>query len=283
MADISTGHFGAAMNIGQSRLCVGLWIVAGMACALPAGTLAQPSNDPNTFQDLTPVDPGRADVGPLQVSTRVLQPDLRAPTGFDRVYRLPKSSGALGEDQFFRSSGALTAVFSRSQYLPGAPGNGALIPPGTTFRIGAIPRSAPPRPPASPSDDARVRPAPGAVDFTASARPVTELVDAIDPEARQGPARSSTMFERRPTTIVYQPALGLLGSQPAPGAVTRPSVLPARGMMTDETFRRDRVKELLMAASGSSSPTQQATPTPPAEPAAPTAPPPAPEPPPEKK
>jgi len=80
------------------------------------------------------VDPGRADASALNDSLRLVPIDLRTPTGFDRVFRLPT---VVGGAVFARMDGGLTAVFPRSEYDPGGP----VIPAGTTWYIGALPTS----------------------------------------------------------------------------------------------------------------------------------------------
>ena len=80
------------------------------------------------------VDPGRADASALNDSLRLVPIDLRTPTGFDRVFRLPT---VVGGEMFARMDGGLTAVFPRSEYGFGQ----ALIPAGTTWYIGALPTS----------------------------------------------------------------------------------------------------------------------------------------------
>lgn len=79
-----------------------------------------------------PVDPGVADVGPLGISFRRMQRDFRKPTGFDRVYQTE-------DGRFARGSGALTAVFPRSQYARMEDGRTMiLVPADTRFVIGSV-------------------------------------------------------------------------------------------------------------------------------------------------
>lgn len=99
--------------------------------SLGAGWFAQtPAVDP-----LRPIDAGVADRGPLSRSQRVVPFDLRAPSGFDRVYAVETAEGFAYE----RRSGALRAVFDQSVYVAGAFGPTPVIPPGTVFKIGADP------------------------------------------------------------------------------------------------------------------------------------------------
>lgn len=91
---------------------------------------------PAAAQSHVPVEQGVADLGPLSQSLRVEQPDLRAPAGFDQVYRLHSPSG---ESFYARIGGGVVAVFPRSVYVPTRRGLLADIPPGTVFYIGGLP------------------------------------------------------------------------------------------------------------------------------------------------
>lgn len=82
------------------------------------------------------VDPGIGDVGPLSTSQRQLPMDLRTPTGFENVYRVRGR-----EDTLLRISGGLAATFPKSQYVPTAWGQVPVVPPGTVFHIGGVPKS----------------------------------------------------------------------------------------------------------------------------------------------
>lgn len=82
-------------------------------------------------RDLVRLDAGRQDTGPLAWSTRVFPTDLRAPMGFEHVYRDPSSESSL-----VRISGGLAATFPRSQYDVSRYGTVPVIPAGTVFRIG---------------------------------------------------------------------------------------------------------------------------------------------------
>lgn len=134
--------------------------------AATAPALAQPTSSAQggTPAGLTPVDQGRADVGPLGLSFRRLQVDFRRPTGFDRVFQFsgpvagavqtPASSNA---GSLARVSGALTAVFPRSTYITSSEGQTlAVVPAGTRFLIGDPGRTlaAGTSVPASPSPNA---------------------------------------------------------------------------------------------------------------------------------
>lgn len=100
-----------------------------------AATVAQDAVPEEIVLDTaSALDAGVADRGPLSRSLRVTPMDLRAPTGFERVYAVHPEGG---EPIFERRSGALRAQFSQSVYAPTRFGDVALIPPGTVFKIGA--------------------------------------------------------------------------------------------------------------------------------------------------
>ena len=103
-------------------------------------------------QDLEPVDEAIEDIGPLSVSLRELQADLREPAGFDRVYRMPGRS-----DLYMRIHGGLYAVFPQSTYVETRWGAMPVIPSNTVFYFGlpspellAQETSGPPAPPVDP-------------------------------------------------------------------------------------------------------------------------------------
>lgn len=79
--------------------------------------------------DLEIVEPGIEDVGPLGRSLREPAHDLRLPTGFLRIYRVPGT-----DDKLMRGNGALFAVFpdGASRYTA----RGATTPAGTVYHIG---------------------------------------------------------------------------------------------------------------------------------------------------
>lgn len=118
-------------------------ITAAGAAGQALGQTAAPATG-GTPAGLTPVDQGRADVGPLGLSLRRLQLDFRRPTGFDRVFQFTGPAAGTGGAQssnaaggLARVSGALTAVFPRSTYVTSREGQTfAAIPAGTRFLIG---------------------------------------------------------------------------------------------------------------------------------------------------
>lgn len=89
-----------------------------------------------------PVLQGVDDVSPLQQSLSLEPVDLRQPSGFDRVYRLPTRPNFFGrvrESAFFRASGGLVAVFPQSSYRTVGRGvDIAEVPAGTVYQLGPI-------------------------------------------------------------------------------------------------------------------------------------------------
>jgi hypothetical protein len=114
---------------GFAVALIGVWL----GVLAPSAIAQRAANEPT----LTPVEQGVADRGPLAVSRRVAPADLRVPQDFERVYRIdsPSRRKAMG-DLFARRSGAITAVFPRSQYVETRFGSLAEVPAGTTYYIG---------------------------------------------------------------------------------------------------------------------------------------------------
>lgn len=149
------------------------------------------------YAPLQAVDPGRADTGGLETSLRSLPFDLRLPTGFERVYRVPGR-----DDLYMRANGALYAVFSKGVY-EGA--RGREVPLATTDLVYHIGMPEPAKVPAPAFDrpgriDLRVgstRPAPtSAAESALPAAPTVAVdldgpADPTDPWAHLalGPAR----------------------------------------------------------------------------------------------
>lgn len=77
------------------------------------------------------VDAGIADVGPIARSFRLEAEDLRLPTGFQRVYRVPGSP-----DRLMRGNGALFAVFPTSVYRQSARGSVPVPPASVVYHFG---------------------------------------------------------------------------------------------------------------------------------------------------
>ncbi len=104
---------------------------------------AQPVNNPGLQQPLLePIEQGIEDENALRNSLREQVVDMRAPSNWDRVYRVNQNlelypGARRAGAQMARASGALMAVFRESTYVPVAPGvAAATIPPGTVWVLG---------------------------------------------------------------------------------------------------------------------------------------------------
>ena len=135
--------------------------------------------------ELKPVDQGFEDQGPLAASRRLAPTDLRAPSAFDRVFRV--TNGGRDTGSFARVQGALVAVFPRSQYNLTSKGLSIPTPAGTVFHIGAPRDPGPGTGPKSPIGSAP-RPSIGDRLDTRVAPPVLERPTVPRPVARASDA-----------------------------------------------------------------------------------------------
>ncbi len=192
------------------------------ATALSVAVAAQPTRSVGPALDLRSLerlDETRQDTGPLRTSLLQQSIDLRQPSGFDQVYRLPNANGT---ERLARINGGLAAVFPRSTYVTTGRGEFALVPPGTVFYIGAIPTEAiAVRPAAESMADTRTYSQAGA----SSELERVAIIDTRVPETRQVAPASRDMNHRPPESI-----------------------------MTDETYRAARVRSLLQIAATGSQP-----------------------------
>ncbi|MHC4081795.1 MAG: hypothetical protein ACYS15_03600 [Planctomycetota bacterium] len=102
-----------------------------------------PAAAQQTAVDLQPIDQSIEDVSVLSMSLRQIEPGLRQPNDFSRVYRVHGR-----EDLYLRQQGGLYAVFPESVYAVNKEGQlRAVIPGGTTFYIGPPPILDPEPPP----------------------------------------------------------------------------------------------------------------------------------------
>lgn len=178
------------------------------------------------------LEAGVEDRGGIEKSFRVLPVDLRLPTGFTGVFRVPGR-----EDLMMRGNGALFAVFPRSQYRRF--GNGVLpvtpadvhysigMPGGFSFPGGSLrPFGSPDAGPAQQDEpavtgarrlDARVRPTP--TEATAEAKTDARAVPVnMMPAICEAPlARAASAASRKPATRV----LTLADLQLGPAVVER--------------------------------------------------------------
>jgi hypothetical protein len=147
-------------------------VLIGAACGAAGG-------QPLSAARLQRVEAGRADTGPLAISTRELPEDLRVPTGFEHVYQASGDS-----DSLVRISGALVAEFPRSQYNLTRWGPVPVVPAGTVFHIGM------------PSDWAW-----GGAELN---RPVVAAFNAIDRRVPPTPAPASEDPDRLVDRSIWQ-------------------------------------------------------------------------------
>lgn len=169
---------------------------------------------------LEPVQQGTVDANPLAAPASVQPLDLRLPLGFDRVYRVVEPGRSMLNQRYARSSGAITAVFPRSQYTPTRDGVVPEIPAGTIFYIGGLPDDFFSSPPPA------IRRGPTYIDRAVRAVP-SNAEPANVP--REGVSRSADRTTRRE-----------LIERPAPLSI-----------MTDEGYRQAKIGELIEQAAKS--------------------------------
>lgn len=171
---------------------------------------------------LEPIEQGTTDANPLAAPARVQPLDLRLPLGFDRIYRVVEPGRSAMNQRYARSSGAITAVFPRSQYTPTRDGVIPEIPAGTVFYLGGLPDDIFSSPPPA------IRRGPTYVDRAARAAPdaAKPVNSGIVPNV---PRSADRTLQREPP------------ERPSPACI-----------MSDEGFRRARIAELidLAAAAG---------------------------------
>lgn len=176
---------------------------------------------PRAEPPLEPVQQGTVDANPLAAPASVQPLDLRLPLGFDRVYRVVEPGRSMLNQRYARSSGALTAVFPRSQYTPTRDGVVPEIPAGTVFYIGGLPDDFFSTPPPA------IRRGPTYIDRAVRAVPSNaEPADLL----REKLVRSADRATRRDVI-----------ERPTPASI-----------MTDEGFRQARVCGLIEAAASRS-------------------------------
>lgn len=217
----------------MSRHISHLSLLAACALLAPvAHTLAQDAR----WRDLQVVDPGVGDVGPLGISTRSLPVDLRSPSGFDRVYRVPGSSRGVGGfattpvgERLARVDGGITAVFDRSEYVQTKKGIRPVFPANTVFYIGDSPLLN--LPDAGRPHD----------------RSINTVSYAINAQASTLDIALPSISAAQPADFRVRPGDGLLYQEAA--RTLRPDAPePAANVFTDEQFRRSRIRSLLMSA-----------------------------------
>ncbi len=208
------------------RLIAAITTFAACAAALGQGV---------QWRDLKVVEPGVGDVGPVATGTRLLPTDLRQPSGFERVYRVPGSTrGVYGlapseaGERLARVDGAITAVFPRSEYVKTKKGIRPVFPADTIFYIGNSPLLDLPAP-AAPHERSV-----NAVSYAYGVPPSTMQVASLRASAELADLRVHPGEDR----YFEEPARPLKPDEPPPAA----------NVFTDEQFRRARIRSLLMSA-----------------------------------
>ena len=117
----------------RDNFLISLALAASTGCACIAMANPQESRLPGTPPMLQRLDPTVDDTSPLGDSLRQVDMmlDLRSPSGFQYVYRMPGSN-----DLLMRASGGVYAIFPQSVYVQTKEGTFAVIPPGTIYSIG---------------------------------------------------------------------------------------------------------------------------------------------------
>ncbi len=218
------------------RVCQVGAVMSVMTLAAVAHAQSEVRNDGTVVirgVPMRPVEAGLADVGPLSTSQRLMRADLRAPTGFERVYQVEGAVGPfsnLRPSYFVRMDAGVTAVFPTSIYSESQRGLEAAIPPGTIFSIGG--------------------PIETLFGFRRGDRP--RAVEGVTPVALLRAA------DRRAGARAGDPTTGQREARP--GAAERPATdAPQRAetpenapptIWTSETVRQRRVGELLERARG---------------------------------
>ncbi|MBX3407876.1 MAG: hypothetical protein KF869_14040 [Phycisphaeraceae bacterium] len=200
------------MNICVSALVAGLVVAAAWG--------VQPGTRPVDSRGLKRLDQGYEDIDPLRASLRMQPVDLRMPLDFDAVYSLP---GRGATDRLVRMSGALAAVFPRSEYVAMERGVRVLVPANTVFYIGSLP--------AGEEEAPRVV-APG----SAAAR------------ADLGRADSAADGLARTQDVSIAAFANDAGAKSDARAALRAPATAGRGIMNDEGYRAARVRQLLETA-----------------------------------
>lgn len=212
-------------------------LITRVAVGMSAAMLALPAHAQTSgTRGLQPVEPMVGDLGPLGVSQKILPRDMRQPTGFDRVYRVPGAATgvavapglatAQGDAKFARKSGAITAVFGRSEYYRTDDGIATAIPAGTVYYIGKMPEP---------------------VGTGATAAPAMWASNAIPTTPRAMGQTDGGLRMTMRADLRVLPEDDAAPVEPAKAMPVRWST-PAANVLADDGYRRTRVRELLMAA-----------------------------------
>lgn len=211
-------------------IAVGAVLVVSHGVAWSQDSLIQFGNGVS----LRSVDQGTADMGPLAQSARLSRVDLRMPMGFDRVYRV--QSETIGEGapaRYARVSGALIAIFPRSEYQMTERGTSIMVPAGTVYAIGADSAAK-----VMASQQASSAPQPPPTGLRESTRVDTR----VEMRAESSPMRVDTSVDWSAQAMhTTPPAAHEAGVWPTGEAVAS---VP-KSLWTDEQYRAARIAALL--------------------------------------
>lgn len=204
-------------------------LVARMVTSVVAGVLCVAASPSMAQQSLERVEEIWGDSGPLNQSLRQLPFEMRRPSGFEHLYRVPGSKNLLT-----RMDGSLAAVFPRSVYSSSPNGVVPLIPPGTVFYVGSLPEES--------RHQWGTKPVVGGSNLRTAGR-----------SSLAGQPSSASMFKPRPKTWPINRSLAVrtpvVRIDPARVLSSRASEpLPdqsKRTIWSDEFYRRNRLKQLL--------------------------------------
>jgi hypothetical protein len=179
--------------------------------------VAAPAAAGQTSMGLEPIDQTIADVSVLSMSLRKIEPGLRQPNDFSRVFRIPGK-----HDMFMRQQGGLYAVFPESVYEVNKEGQlKAVVPSDTMFYIGRPPMLDAEPTPDDPSADGLRQ---GRIDLRVNPHRESTAQAAIPPGRYE---MSSTGLSIKPGTRMTLPAI-----------------------VADQEYRQRRVHGLMRRAAG---------------------------------
>jgi hypothetical protein len=193
-------------RIGPGRLPVILTVL-----------VVAPAAAERTSVDLEPIDQTIEDVSVLSMSLREIEPGLRQPNDFSRVFRIPGK-----QDMFMRQQGGLYAVFPESVYGVDKKGKLlAVVPNDTTFYIGRPPMLDAEATPGDPPADGLRQ---GRIDLRINPNRASTAQAAVPPGRYE---TSSTGVSIKPGARITLPAI-----------------------VGDEEYRQRRVRGLMRRAAG---------------------------------
>lgn len=231
---------------------------ASAQSASPASVPASPPRpialDAGARTSFERVDQTVSDINPLRFSLYSLGTDLRAPTGFEAVFRIPNPASTLyrptsgstagggADERLARISGALTAVFPRSDYfVKEETGLQAKVPADTVYYIGRLP-------------------APAAAPISEAARAVPEsaLTISRNDEGGDDRVRAIGIAQAAPnSTFGAEDGTNarITHAREAVFSSTQPGRRVPSSIVNDDAYRSRRLSQLLVdAAAARSSP-----------------------------